>query len=98
MATMNIIQAMNRLRSDIQTWVANNLRTKVNADDLSTSLTTGTITATQITIDGVDVKGFLTELSNKNDSQDSAISGKQDKIGDLATIRDNASKGAVANS
>jgi hypothetical protein len=40
----------------------------------------------------------LTELSNKNDSQDSAISGKQDKIGDLATIRDNASKGAVANS
>jgi hypothetical protein len=32
MATMNIIQAMNRLRSDIQTWVANNLRVKVNAE------------------------------------------------------------------
>ena len=32
MATMNIIQAMNRLRSDIQTWVANNLKTKVNTE------------------------------------------------------------------
>lgn len=32
MATMNIIQAMNRLRSDIQTWVANNLRVKVNTE------------------------------------------------------------------
>ena len=29
---MNIIQAMNRLRSDIQTWVANNLKVKVNAE------------------------------------------------------------------
>jgi hypothetical protein len=94
---MNIIQAMNRLRSDIQTWTANNLRTKVNADDLSTSLTTGTITANQITVDGVDVKNLLTEISNKNDSQDSVISGKQDKIEDLSTIRDNASKGAAAN-
>lgn len=32
MATMNIIQAMNRLRSDIQTWVANNLKVKVNTE------------------------------------------------------------------
>ena len=29
---MNIIEALNRLRSDIQTWVANNLKVKVNAE------------------------------------------------------------------
>ena len=56
---MNIIEALNRLRSDIQTWTANNLKTKVNADDLSTSVTTGTLTAGTIIIDGQNIKNFI---------------------------------------
>ena len=71
---MNIIEALNRLRSDIQTWTANNLKTKVNADDLSTSVTTGTLSANQIFINGDDVKNLLDALSNKNNAQDATIS------------------------
>lgn len=56
---MNIIEALNRLRSDIQTWTANNLKTKVNADDLSTSITTGTLSAGTIIIDGQNIKTFI---------------------------------------
>ena len=56
---MNIIEALNRLRSDIQTWTANNLKTKVNADDLSTSITTGTLSAGTIIIDEQNIKTFI---------------------------------------
>ena len=56
---MNIIEALNRLRSDIQTWTSNNLKTKVNADDLSTSVTTGTLSADTIFLNDKDIRTFF---------------------------------------
>lgn len=79
MATMNIIQAMNRLRSDIQTWVANNLRVKVNAE-LKTDSTEEYKVLSDNNFTDADKNRLDSAITEHQD-----ISGKQDKLIGIGT-------------
>lgn len=83
---MTIIEVLNRLRSDIQIWTANNLKTKVNIDDLSTSVITGTITAENFLLGTETSSSNIIDLINgvKNiaNTNSSAISALQTNITD----------------
>ena len=76
---MNIIEALNRLRSDIQTWVANNLKVKVNAE-LKTDSTEEYKVLSDNNFTDADKNRLDSAITEHQD-----ISGKQDKLIGIGT-------------